>query len=199
MAGATNLVEETLLNAMFRHIPTTTVSGSNASTTNILVTSSTGFLPGHFVLMTTAGTYHQVTAVPDATHVTITPAMAAAPTTGSMTAWAWAPYLTYIALYTANPTDAGGGTEVSTGDYARKQVTIASGSWNAPAGTPRLIDNVAAIEWLAITWSGTVTGWGIKDASTAGNLLWWFDSTDIAPASGDNVRFIAGGLDITVD
>lgn len=199
MAGATTLVEKTLLNAMFRNIPTTTINAGNASTSNILVTSSTDFIVGHFVKMTTATTFHQVTAVPDATHVTISPAMAAAPTTGSMTAFAWAPFATYIKLFTANPTDAGGGTEVSTGDYARKQVTIGSGSWNAPSGAPQLIDNVAAIEWLAVTWSGTVTGWGIADALTAGNLLWWYDSTDITVAATDNVRFVAGGLDLTVD
>jgi hypothetical protein len=43
----------------------------------------------------------------------------------------------YIALYTAAPTDAGGGTEVSAGGYARQAVSKATGSWSAPSGTPR--------------------------------------------------------------
>lgn len=199
MAGATTLIEETILNAMFRHTPTTAVSGSNASTTNILVASSTGFLPGHLVKLTTAGSYHLVTAVPDATHVTVTPALGAAPTTGNVEAWAYQPSNVYVALFTANPTDAGGGTEVSTGNYSRKQLTQAAGTFNAPSGNPRLIDNVAAIEWLAVTWSGTVTGWGLYDAASGGNLMFWFDSADITVSTTDNVRFVAGALDLTVD
>lgn len=199
MAGATTLVEETILNAMFRHSPTTAISGSNASTTNILVTSSTGFKPGHLVKATTAGSYHLVTAVPDATHVTVSPAFGAAPTTGNLEAWSWQPSAVYVGLFTANPTDAGGGTEVSGGDYARKQLTQAAGTWNAAAGTPRLIDNAAAIEWLSVTWSGTVTGWGLFDAASGGNLLFWFDSADITVSTTDNVRFVAGALDLTVD
>lgn len=199
MAGATALFEETQLNSMFRHAPSTPISGTNASTTNILVTSSTGFVPGHIVKGTTAGSYHLVTAVPDATHVTVTPAFAAAPTTGNLEAWAFQPSTVHVALFTVNPTDAGGGTEVVGGDYARKPVTQAPGSWNAAAGTPRLIDNVAAIEWLNVTWAATVTGWGIMDALTGGNLLAWFDSVDKVVSAGDNVRFAAGALDITHD
>lgn len=199
MAGATNLVEETVLNAMFRHAPTTAISGSNASTNNILVTSSTGFKPGHIVKGTAAGSYHLVTAVPDATHVTVTPAFGAAPTTGNLEAWAWQPAAVYVALFTTNPTDAGGGVEVSGGDYSRKQLSQATATWNAPSGTPRLIDNASAIEWLSVTWAATVTGWGLYDASSGGNLLFWFDSADISVSTTDNVRFVAGALDLTVD
>lgn len=199
MAGATSLVEKTILNAMFRHQPSTAVSGSNASTSNILVASSTNFLPGHIVKLTTAGSYHLVTAVPDATHVTVSPALGAAPTTGNVEVWAYQPSAVYVGLFTANPTDAGGGTEVSTGNYARQALTQASGTWNAPSGTPNLIDNVSAIEWLSVTWSGTVTGWGIFDAASGGNLLFWFDSADITVSTTDNVRFVAGALDLTVD
>lgn len=115
------------------------------------------------------------------------------------TASAYKPAAIYIALFTANPTDAGGGTEVTGGNYARQQVTQADAQWNAPAGTPRAISNVNNIEWVGVTWSGTVTGWGIFDASTAGNLLMWFDSSDIVVASGNTVRFSAGALSISLD
>jgi hypothetical protein len=199
MAGATNFLEEALLNAMFRHVPSTAINAGNASTTNILVTSSTGFVKGLIVQGTTAGSFHQVTDVPDATHVTVTPAFGAAPTTGNLTAWAYAPIAVYAELFTANPTDAGGGTEVATGDYARKQLTQASGTWGAPSGAPRTITNSAAVEWLAVTWSGTVTGFGLNDSLTAGNLLLWFDSVDVVVASGNNVRFLAAALGVSFD
>jgi len=62
----------------------TTVTGTNASTTNLLVASSANFIVGFSVLVTADGTIHTVTALPDATHVTVTPAMTAAPTTGTV-------------------------------------------------------------------------------------------------------------------
>ena len=67
------------------------VSGANGSTTNIAVSASglfldgdplNPFLVGDEVVLTTAGTRHTVTATPDATHITITPAAGAAPTNG---------------------------------------------------------------------------------------------------------------------
>lgn len=201
MAGASQFLQKALLDSAFRHSPTTAISGSNASTTNILVTSSTGFAKGHIVKGTAAGSYHLVTAIPDATHVTVTPAFAAAPTTGNLECWAYQPNAVYVALYTANPTDSTAGTEVTGGDYARKLLTQASGTFNAAtSASPSLIDNVAAIEWLAVTWTGTVTGWALVDESTGTtNILVWFDSADIVVASGNNVRFVAGALDLTVD
>lgn len=114
---------------------------------------------------------------------------------------AYKPAAIYIGLFTANPTDSGGGTEVSGGNYARQQVTQADGNWTAPtSASPSVIDNVNAITFTdPVTWSGTVTGWGIFDAASAGNLLIWFDSTDKVVSSGDTVRFSAGALDVTHD
>lgn len=105
---------------------------------------------------------------------------------------AYKPAAVYVGLFTANPTDAGGGTEVTGGNYGRQQVTQADANWNAPAGTPRSTSNVNDISWAGVTWSGTVTGWGIFDAVTGGNLLMWFDSTDKPVTSGDTVRFTGG-------
>lgn len=134
MANKTAYLEKAALNRWLRRL-STAVSGANASTSNILVTSSTGFNPGDLIKMTTAGTYHTVTAVPDGTHVTISPAMGAAPTTGSMEAWGYSPPAIYVGLFTAAPTDAGGGTEASGGSYARVQMTQADATWSAPAGS----------------------------------------------------------------
>src|SRR2546430_1282707 len=128
MANKTAYLEKAALNRWLRRL-STAVNGANASTSNILVTSSTGFNPGDLIKMTTAGTYHTVTAVPDGTHVTISPAMGAAPTTGNMEAWGYSPPAIYIGLFTAAPTDAGGGTEATGGSYARVQMTQADATW----------------------------------------------------------------------
>jgi hypothetical protein len=111
---------------------------------------------------------------------------------------------TYVGLFTAAPTDAGGGTEVSGGSYARVAVSRATGSWDAPAdqsGAEKTA-NTAAVTFPSPTanW-GTVTHFGVFDASTAGNLLYWgalgtsrnILSGDVAP------QFAAGALVITED
>lgn len=79
----------------------------------------------------------------------------------------------YVALYTGAPTDAGGGTEVSGGSYARQAVaTGASSGWNAPSGG--LVDNNAAITFPTATanW-GKIVAAALLDASSSGNLLFW--------------------------
>lgn len=99
------------------------------------------------------------------------------------------PDATYCALYTAAPSDSGGGTEVSGGAYARQAVT-----WgNAASGT---IANSAAIEFPTATASwGAVTHYGIHDASTGGNLLYWgaLDESKTV-GSGDSVSVAVGAL-----
>src|SRR5713101_651099 len=112
MAQKAAFFEKKVLNRTLRR-DSTAVGGGNASTTNILVTSSTGFDPGDLVKLTTPGSYHLVTTIPDATHITITPVATAAPTTGNVDAWGYSPAAVFVGLFTAAPTDAGGGTEVS--------------------------------------------------------------------------------------
>jgi hypothetical protein len=114
----------------------------------------------------------------------------------------------FIALYTAAPSDAGGGTEVTGGSYARVSVTPLDANWNATqggtsgasSGTGGLTDNVADITFPAPTanW-GTITHFGIFDASTSGNLLIWGAlSQSKTVNNGDPApKFLAGALDIT--
>ena len=96
-----------------------------------------------------------------------------------------APATWYVALYTACPTDSTGGTEVTGGSYARVAVTSSLANWagtqsagstTASSGTNGTTSNNNAITFPAPTanW-GTVTCWGIFDASSAGNL--WIYST----------------------
>lgn len=116
--------------------------------------------------------------------------------TGSMTK----PTVLAVALFTAAPSDAGGGTEVTGGSYARVQRDPLDANWTAASGTDGLTDNAAAITFPAPTanW-GSITHFGIFDATAAGNLL--FHGALTTPKtvnSGDPApSFAIGALDIT--
>lgn len=103
------------------------------------------------------------------------------------------PTTVYLGLHTADPTDAGTGTEVSGGSYAR-QSFASTISGNAAS-------NTSAIEFPTATGSwGTVTHVGVWDNASGGNLLFHGQLTNSKTiASGDVFRVPAGDLDITLD
>ena len=99
----------------------------------------------------------------------------------------------YVALFTANPTDAGGGTEANYTSYAR--VTTSAATWNSASGGS--ITNGAAITFPACTGgSNTITGFGGYDASSGGNLL-WYGPCSLSVSSGITPEFAASALTIT--
>lgn len=120
------------------------------------------------------------------------------------------PATVYVALFTAAPSDAGGGTEVSGGAYARVAVTSgltawagtqSAGSTTASSGTGGQTSNNAAVTFPApsgANW-GTVSHWGIFDASSGGNLLFHGALTASKSVNdGDSApSFAAGALTIT--
>jgi hypothetical protein len=112
-------------------------------------------------------------------------------TTGSATR----PTAWYVALYTAAPSDSGGGTQVSTGGYARQSVTFAAAT--SPGGTT---SNTNAVSFTASGANyGTVTHIGIFDALTAGNLLWFGAMTASKTVNdGDTLEFSIGNIDLTL-
>jgi hypothetical protein len=80
----------------------------------------------------------------------------------------------WLGLFTTAPTsDSGAGsTEVTGGSYARQNTT---GSWATATGSgPSTITTNAQISFPTATanW-GTVVAWGLYDAITSGNLLYW--------------------------
>ncbi len=105
----------------------------------------------------------------------------------------------YGALFTAAPTDAGGGTEVTGGSYARVAITRATASFAVPADSAGVqqTSNSAVVTFPNPTanW-GTVTHFGVYDAATLGNLLFWSAiGTSRNVLSGDNApSFAIGGL-----
>jgi hypothetical protein len=120
------------------------------------------------------------------------------------------PTAIYVGLFTTPSSDAGPGTEVSGGSYARVQVGPGLASWTATqggtagvsTGTTGISTNVADITFPAPTaaW-GTITHFGLFDAVTGGNLL--MQNALAVPkvvSSGDQApKFPAAGLSIQID
>jgi hypothetical protein len=102
----------------------------------------------------------------------------------------------YVGLFTAAPSDAGGGTEVSGNGYAR----VATGTISV-SGTDTTATNSASIEFAAASggnW-GTITHAAIFDASTSGNMLAWAQLTTSRTINdGDVFRIPAGSLTVTL-
>ncbi len=108
------------------------------------------------------------------------------------------PVSLWLALYTTNPTDADTGVEVTGGSYARKQVVF---TVPAQVSGKAETENTLDIEFAqaTATW-GTVTHIGVRDASTAGNLLFYGAlQTPKYIETDDILRITAGELAITLD
>lgn len=94
-----------------------------------------------------------------------------------------APSTIYVALFTAAPSDSGGGTEVSGGSYARVQVGPSDSAWKSTQGTTTAVASSGTggqtMNGSSITFPtpsanwGSITHFGIFDASSGGNLLFW--------------------------
>ena len=112
------------------------------------------------------------------------------------TSTATRPTAWYVGLFTAAPSDTGGGTEVTGNAYAR----FATGTMTV-SGTATTASNSAAIEFAAASggnW-GTVTYAGIFDASTGGNLLAQAALTTSRTINdGDVFRIPASSLTVTL-
>ena len=99
----------------------------------------------------------------------------------------------YISLHTADPTDAGTGTEVSGGSYARTAASFATAS-----GTSGLVATDADVTFPTATGTWGVVGWiGLWDASTGGNMLYHtaLDATKTID-SGDIFKITTGNLTV---
>ena len=97
----------------------------------------------------------------------------------------------YVALNTSDPTAAGTDTEYTGGSYARYEATF-------DAAIAAATQNSAIITFNALTVT-TITHVSIWDADTAGNMLFFGELNDaITTASGDNLNFDTGDLDLSI-
>jgi hypothetical protein len=103
------------------------------------------------------------------------------------------PSTVYVGLYTSDPTDANTGTEVTGGSYARKAATF-----GAPSNGVSTISSAIEFDQATANW-GTVTHFGILDASTSGNLLYHGELTaSKAIDTGDVFKFATSALTVTL-
>lgn len=111
-----------------------------------------------------------------------------------------APATVHIALFTTSPGDDGtGGTEVSGNNYSRVSVTNNTTNWPNASGGAKANGTAITFATPSGTW-GTVTSFGIYDASTGGNLLYFGNLTSNQTVNtGNTVSFAVGDLDVTED
>ncbi len=115
--------------------------------------------------------------------------------TGSFTK----PTVLAVGLFTAAPSDAGGGTEVTGGSYARATLNPLDANWAAPSSGNGVTSNSSTITFAtpSANW-GSVTHFALFDAASAGNMLFWGALTVTKTInSGDTVTFPAGSLTFT--
>ena len=107
----------------------------------------------------------------------------------------------HVALFTTAPGEDGtGGTEVSGNGYARVATTAADWA-GATDADPSVVTNANAITFPSATGAwGTVTDFGLYDASTGGNMIATGSlTTSKAPTSGDTPKFAANELSASLD
>jgi hypothetical protein len=104
-----------------------------------------------------------------------------------------APAAVYVSLHTADPTDAGTGTEVSGGSYVRQAATFGAPSNGVSTTTADVTFPQATGNWGTIGWIG------IWDADTTGNML-YHTALDTSKAidTGDIFKIASGSLTVTL-
>lgn len=104
----------------------------------------------------------------------------------------------YLALYTVAPSDAGGGTEVSGGGYARLALTKNTTVFAASTARQTGINSTASYPEATANW-GSVVAVAFFDAPASGNMMWWgtLDAAQVINV-GDTFRIPAGAAGIRV-
>lgn len=104
------------------------------------------------------------------------------------------PTTVYLALFTAAPGEAGGGTEVTGGSYARVAITFGAPSSNQIANSSAVNFATATANW------GTITDCAIMDASSGGNMLAFGPlAASKVVNTGDTISFAIGALTVALN
>lgn len=105
-----------------------------------------------------------------------------------------APATLYLGLYSATPSDTGGGTELTGNGYARQAVTFAAYAANAAESSNAPVFTAAGGNWA------NATHVGLFDASTGGNMLWYAAMTAAEQVNdGGTITFSAGAITLSLD
>ena len=104
------------------------------------------------------------------------------------------PTTCFVALFTSDPTDAGTGTEVSGGSYARQSLSVTTASGGIVTSSADITFPQATASW------GTISHLGIYDALTSGNLLMHTPlTTSKTIGEGDVLKINTNSLTVTLD
>lgn len=100
----------------------------------------------------------------------------------------------HLALFTAAPGEAGGGTEVAGSGYARQAIAF-SGAANPVTGPAAQVTFTAS----GGSW-GTITHWAVFDAATGGNMLVYGPlATARTVGNGESAVAAAGAFSVSLD
>jgi len=120
------------------------------------------------------------------------------------------PATLYVGLYSAAPSEVGGGTELTGNNYARTAVAASLPNWagtqaaassTTSTGTTGTTSNNVAITFpTPSAFWGQVNAFGIFDSASGGNLM-FYGVLSIAKTinQGDTVTFPAASLSIQID
>jgi len=104
-----------------------------------------------------------------------------------------APTTTFLALYTNDPTDADAGSECSGTAYVRQPITFGAPSNGVATNSSAIEFTQAGSNW------GTISHIGIRDAVTAGNLLYHSAlETSKTISNGDIFKITVPNLSVTL-
>lgn len=104
------------------------------------------------------------------------------------------PTTVYVGLFTSDPTDAGTGTEVSGGSYARQVLSVTTASDGITTSSADVTFPQATGSW------GTISHIGLLDALSSGNLLMHTPlTTSKTIETGDILKINTGSLTVTLD
>ncbi len=111
----------------------------------------------------------------------------------------------FLGLFTTPPANGvvAGSVEVTIGSnaYARFSFVPNTTNFAAPAGAaPATSANGANFVFATPTGAGwgTISGWAMFDAASAGNMIAYGTFTPVTVASGDTVEFLTGALTLSV-
>ena len=100
----------------------------------------------------------------------------------------------WVALCTADPSETAA-NECGGTNYARQRCVFGA------ASTSSIIGPTATVTWTTAgnAW-GTIHGYALFDASTAGNYLYYANlATEVAVTTGDKVEFSSNAIIVTLD
>lgn len=105
----------------------------------------------------------------------------------------------FLALFTTAPTDAAGTGAVETTYTNYVRVACSGAVWGTATGTTSgSITNASAVSFAACGATGaTIAGWGLYDASSGGNLM-FYGTCSLTVSSGITPQFAASNLTLSL-